>query len=251
MKSEKFIIANWKMQLDPTKAEKLARDIKRLNSRADKNTKLVICPGFLSIVLVKKALSGSRIALGAQDGFYEDYGPFTGMVSLAQIKGLGCQYVILGHSERRAQGETDQMVNKKVLTALRHGLTPIVCVGETFDERKEGNRDLVLVHQVYEAMRNVKLKPSQKIVIAYEPVWVIGSGQAVEGKDAEHAAAVIRQSFLDSLGKKNMPALSVIYGGSVSGENIAEFTDLDDITGALVGGASLDAKKFTDIIKNA
>jgi len=252
MTREKIIIANWKMQLDVDSSVKLAKKIKSLlRLMRKKDRQVVICPGFLSIAGVAKVLKNSRLGLGAQDGFYEESGAFTGSVSMKNMKKIGVKYVILGHSERRALGETDANVNKKVLTALELGLTPIICVGETFEERKEGNRDLVLIHQVYEALRNVKLKKGQLIIFAYEPVWVIGSGQAIDGKEAERAGQVIRQSFIDSLGSASLKQLKVIYGGSVSPENIGEFTGLEDISGALVGGASLDAKTFVSIIKNA
>ncbi|MFA5126400.1 MAG: triose-phosphate isomerase [Patescibacteria group bacterium] len=252
MPEYKIIVANWKMQLTVSEAKQQALNLKKLlgKSKIDKNIEIVICPDFLSLVEVADIFKGSRVKIGAQDGFYEEAGAYTGQISLSDLKASGCQYVILGHSEKRNLGETDIVINKKVRAALAHGLTPIICVGETFEERKEGQKDLVVMHQVYQALHEVRLKPKQKIVIAYEPVWVIGSGQAIGSADAYDAALVIGQSTLDVFEKESHGSVSIIYGGSVNPENIKDFTGLPNISGALVGGASLDAKTFVSIIKN-
>lgn len=253
MPEHKIIVANWKMQLSVAEAKKQATEFKKLlaKSKIAKNVDIVICPDFLSLVEVAKVFKGTRVKIGAQDGFFEEAGAYTGQISLADLKASGCHYVILGHSEKRRLGETDIVVNKKVKAALAQGLVPIICVGETFEERKEGQKDLVVMNQVYQALQEVKLKPKQRIIIAYEPVWVIGSGQAIGSADAYDSAQVIEQSTLDVFEKDNKEYVSIIYGGSVNPQNIRDFTGLPNVSGALVGGASLEAKTFIEIIKNA
>lgn len=248
---QKYLIANWKMQLDKKQALKQALVLKNLLSKEkiSENLNVVLCPDFVALSSVAEIIKGSKIALGAQDGFYEKVGAFTGQVSMKQIKESGCKYVILGHSERRRLGETDEMVNKKVKAALKNKLLPIICVGETFEERKEGQKDLVIMHQVYEALKNITIDHRQKIIVAYEPVWVIGTGQAIGSADAFYAASLIQQSLLDSLPGHEEKYCGVIYGGSVNPHNIKDFVDLPNICGALVGNASLDAQEFFSIIK--
>ncbi len=252
MLDKKFVIANWKMQLTVAQATDLAMDLKNIlaESKLEKNKIVIVCPDFLSLTEVAKVFKDTNIVLGAQDGFYEEAGAYTGEVSLADLKASGCQYVILGHSERRKLGETDELVNKKVKAALASDLVPIICVGETFNERKEGQTDLVLMNQVYQALKDVKLKASDHFIIAYEPVWVIGTGQAIGPKETFQAAAVIEQSLLDIFDSAYEEAVSIIYGGSVNPVNIKEFSSLTNIKGVLVGGASLEAKNFVELIKN-
>jgi triosephosphate isomerase len=249
--TEKYLIANWKMQLDQDQAVRTAGELKNLlnKEKINKDLNIILCPDFLSLASVAEIVKDSKIDLGAQDAFYEEKGAFTSQVSMKQVKELGCQYVILGHSERRHLGESDEVINKKVQAALEQGLTPIICVGETFEERKEGQKDLVIMHQVYEALKNVSPKKDQKIIIAYEPVWVIGTGQAIGSADAFYAASLIKQSLLDTLPGHDEKYCSVIYGGSVSAQNINDFLDLPNISGALVGNASLVAEEFFSIIK--
>lgn len=250
---EQIIIANWKMQLTVAAAKQLAEALKNLLSAETSiiNKQVVLCPDFLSLVEVAKIIKDTNILLGAQDGFYESEGAFTGEISLQHLKELGCEYVILGHSERRGLGETDKSVNLKVKAALAQGLVPIICVGETFEERQEGNKGTVIMHQVYEALQGVQPGPDQSIIIAYEPVWVIGSGQAISGQEAAQTAAMIRQSYVDVMEGGYGQALSVIYGGSVAPDNIRDFTSQANIKGALVGSSSLKSKVLVDLVKNA
>lgn len=247
----KYLIANWKMQLSQDESVKQALSLSKLlaKNHVQEDIRVVVCPDFVSLSAVGEALAKSPIALGAQDGFYEEKGAFTSQVSMRELKNIGCEYVIIGHSERRQLGETDAQVNKKVAAALTHGLTPIICVGETFEERKEGQKDLVIMHQVYEALHNIKLSSKQKIIVAYEPVWVIGTGQAIGSADAFYAASLIQQSLLDSFPNQTEDSFTIIYGGSVNPKNINDFMDLPNISGALVGGASLVAEDFLEIIK--
>lgn len=245
-----FIIANWKMKLGIAESQRLATAIKRV--RTD-GRDVVVCPSFTSLGEVAKVLKGGTIKIGAQDCFWEVDGAFTGEISAKQIKEVGCEYVLIGHSERRQfLNETDEMVHKKVRLALSEGLTPVVCVGETFDQRQNGAKDYVLIQQVTKAFEGVDINPNQHVIIAYEPVWVIGSGQAIDPNEAGAAHLVIRQTMFDlfppSLVKNNF---HIIYGGSVNGDNVLNFTSLEHTDGVLVGSASLNAETFTAIIKNA
>ena len=183
----------------------------------------------------------------------EDSGAYTGQVSPKFVSQAGGKYVIIGHSERRQYlQETNAQVNKKVLAALRNDLIPIICVGETFEERKEGNKDFKIMQQLSEAIANVKLLSTDKLIVAYEPVWVIGSGQAVTPDEAEHTSRVIHQVLLDNLpGEIVSGQTAVIYGGSVNAENVSGFTSQSAISGILVGGASLTSESFIGLIKGA
>ncbi len=245
-----IIIANWKMKLGISQSVELAKEIKK---SASKNDNIVICPSFVSLLEIAKVLKSSRIKLGGQDCFWEEAGAFTGEISASQLREVGCEYVILGHSERRTYlKETDEMVHQKIKMALAAKLTPIICVGETFEQRQQGAKDYILIQQTTKALAGAEISLNQKVIIAYEPVWVIGSGQAVEPGEAAAAHQVIRQALFDlfspSLVKNNF---SVIYGGSVDGTNVAQFTNLENTSGVLVGGASLNLKDFTAIIKNS
>ncbi|RJQ33318.1 triose-phosphate isomerase [Candidatus Parcubacteria bacterium] len=249
----KIIIANWKMQLSLAEATEQAKEMKKLlaKSKAKTDTAVVVCPDFLSMTEVAKIFKGSDVILGAQDTYPGDIGAFTGEVSLKNLQSLGCEYVILGHSERRAMGETDEMINKKVKAVLERDMVPIVCVGETYEERKEEKTNFVVIHQIYEALKDIELKPGQKIILAYEPVWVIGSGQVIDANEADRMSQIVRQSYVDVMDGQNLEALSIIYGGSVTPDTVARFTSLQKIKGVLVGGASLEAKKFMEIVNKA
>lgn len=245
MKNKQIIIANWKMKLDVEQAVSLSRKLKELLS-AEKlvNKQVVLCPSFLAIHDVAKVLQGSNIALGAQDVFYQVEGAFTGEVSPASLKDLGCQYVIVGHSERRAMGETDQMVNQKVKAVLENKMIPIICFGETLEEYQAGTTKEVLTRQISTALEGID---NQYFILAYEPVWSIstsGSGQVITAQAAIAQIEVIRQNISDKLDN-----FDIIYGGSVKAETVADFSK--DFAGALVGGASLEAQTFFDLIKNS
>lgn len=245
-----LVIANWKMKLNLAQSVALAKEVK---AKAGRRAEVAICPSFTCLEAVGKVLAGSQIKLGAQDCFWESNGAFTGEVSPDQLKETGCELVIIGHSERRTHFlESDEMVHKKVRLAVQEGLTPIICVGETFDQRQIGATDYILIQQTTKALEGVEIDSKQKVIIAYEPVWVIGSGQAIEPEQAQLAHQVIRHVLIDlfppELAKNNF---SIIYGGSVDGGNVYSFTGQDDIDGILVGGASLKAEDFLDVISNA
>jgi triosephosphate isomerase len=246
-----IIIANWKMNLTASEALKLAEElVGAAGSWAGKETEVVLCPGFESLSNLKEALK-DKIALGAQDCFWEDTGAYTGEVSPKVLKELGCSYVIIGHSERRQHlAETDEQINQKVSAALRNDLIPIICVGETFEERQQGEKDFVIMRQLAKALAGVEILSEDRLIVAYEPVWVIGSGQAVKPDEAEHASRVIGQILLDNLG----PVITeektrIVYGGSVNSENVSGFLNEQTIDGILVGGASLKAESFAELIK--
>lgn len=244
-----YLVGNWKMQLTESESEALAKDVVRLWAAqgADKSgVQVVVCPSHMAIEEVAKAVKGTPIALGSQDVFWEDKGAYTGEVSPKALKELGCEFCLVGHSERRQfLGETDEMVNKKAMACLRHGITPIVCVGETMDERRAGKRDAVVIAQVRSALAGVKPVGTQKIIVAYEPRWVIGSGQAVSPEDAAEMHLLILEAL-----QELMPAdvverqCAIIYGGAVDSKNFASFLAMEVIRGALVGGASLKSEEF-------
>jgi len=246
---KRYLIANWKMQLNEAESAKLAADIvKRIAPQAAeaKDFTAVLCPSHLAMDEVSGVVRGTSVALGGQDVFWEDKGAFTGEISPRTLKENGCSYCIVGHSERRAHlGETDEMVHKKAEALLQHDINPIICVGETKAERDAGKRDAVVIRQVRAALDGLRPVGTHDIIIAYEPVWVIGTGQAVEPGDAAEAHSLIRETLLEM-----MPAdvverqCSVIYGGSVDSGNLASFLKIPVIEGALVGGASLNANEF-------
>jgi len=244
-KHKQIIIANWKMKLDMAEAIYLASELKEMLKPTHlKNKRVVLCPSFLAIHDVAKVLKGSNIALGAQDVFYEKVGAFTGEVSPASLKELGCEYVIVGHSERRALGETDQMVNKKVKAVLENDMIPIICVGETLREYQSGATKEVLTRQVAEALKDLDNK---YFILAYEPVWSIstsGSGQAITATEAVVQIETLKKNIPEQLNN-----FDIIYGGSVRLDTVASFSKY--FKGSLVGGASLQAQTFFDLIKNS
>lgn len=244
-----IVIGNWKMKLGIPESKELASALKKKDI---KKAEVVICPSFVALTEVAKILKHTNIALGAQDCFWESQGSFTGEVSATYLKEAGCDFVILGHSERRKYlNETDEMIHRKIGMALSAGLVPVVCVGETFDQRHDGSKDYTLIHQTTKALEGIQLGPDQRVIIAYEPVWVIGTGQAIGPEEAAMSQQVIRQVLFDlftpSVVKSNF---SVIYGGSVDGSNATKLINLEENDGFLVGGASQNAEEFEAIIKN-
>lgn len=231
--------------------EKLSQELRTL---ANEKIEIILCPAFTALDNLSEILKKENPAnfkIGAQDVFWEEKGAFTGEVSAKMLKEVDCRYVIVGHSERRANlGETDEMVNKKVKILLENDLTPIVCVGETFNERQKGIRDVVVARQVTAAVRDVELFGTKKIIIAYEPVWVIGTGRAVEPEDAEHSHRMIHEALLENFSVDIVEKhFQIIYGGSVDSKNIKDFMDKESIDGVLVGGASLKVEEFVKMIK--
>ncbi len=216
------------------------------------NVEKVICPPFTSLMSMSESLNGTGIGLGAQDLHWEEKGAFTGQVAPNMVKEF-CSYVIIGHSERRTYfGETDETVNKKVHAALKAGLTPIVCVGETLGQYESGQTSEVVRRQIDAGLAGIDSVNSARLVVAYEPVWAIGTGKASSGENAQGVhGQVIRPALSALFGAENAQAIRILYGGSVTAANAAEFFTQPDIDGALVGGASLKVEEFAAITKAA
>lgn len=246
-----LIAGNWKMNETVAEARDLvSKLLSPLMEIAD--VEKVLCPPFTSLVAVSSMLYGSGIGLGAQDMHWEEKGAFTGEVAPNMVKEL-CSHVIIGHSERRAYfGETDETVNRKLRAAIRFDLTPIVCVGETLDQYESGLTSEVVRRQIELGFADVDSAIASRIVVAYEPVWAIGTGKASSGEDAnEVVAQVIRPALTGLFGMDMAQAIRVLYGGSVTASNASEFFSQPEIDGALVGGASLRADEFIGIAKAA
>jgi triosephosphate isomerase len=242
-----LIAGNWKMHKTAAEGQALAQAI-RQGLQTD-HVEVVLCPPFTALSAVHAVLQGSSIRLGAQNMHWEDAGAFTGEISPVMLKEW-CRYVILGHSERRQHfHEDDEMIRRKVAAALRHGLTPILCVGETLAQREAGETGAVVAAQTRCALEGLTPEQAIGIVIAYEPVWAIGTGRAATGADAEEVIRRwIRGTLAEQFGVEVAQRVRVLYGGSVTPENIAEFVCRPSIDGALVGGASLRAESFLGII---
>lgn len=220
--------------------------------REIQNVEKVICPPFTSLMSMSEALYGTGIGVGAQDLHWEEKGAFTGQIAPNMVKEL-CSYVIIGHSERRTYfGETDETVNKKVHAALKVGLIPIVCVGETLDQYESGLTSEVVRRQINAGLAGIDSANAPRLVVAYEPVWAIGTGKASSGDNAQGVhGKVIRPALSGLFGENNAQAIRILYGGSVTAANAAEFFAQPDIDGALVGGASLKVDEFVAITKAA
>lgn len=246
-----FVAGNWKMNKTVEEARTLVFEmVQPLN--AVKGVEKVLCPPFLALFPVAALLNGLDIGLGAQNMHWEVKGAFTGEVAPGMIAEF-CQYVILGHSERRTYfGETDEIVNKKVLAAIAAGLVPIFCVGETLAENKAKRTEEVVSRQVREGLKGLPPEAAARVVVAYEPVWAIGTGLASTGPDANAVVkGVIRPGMADLFGTPGAQAIRVLYGGSVTAANAREFFSQPDIDGALVGGASLKKDEFIQITQAA
>lgn len=246
-----FVAGNWKMNKTVEEARALVADMLP-GLQEVKSVEQVLCPPFMSLMPVSAMLVGTEIGLGAQNLHWEEKGAFTGEVSPGMVKEF-CKYVIIGHSERRTYfGETDETVNQRTLAALAKGLVAIVCIGETLAENEAGQTAAVLERQVLEGLKNIPTEQQTRLVIAYEPVWAIGTGRAATGPDANRVvAAMIRPALRELYGKSVADATRVLYGGSVTGANAAEFFSQPEIDGALVGGASLKPVEFVEIVRAA
>jgi len=240
------------MNKDVHQTEELINGLKKALDFSLTNVKVVICPPFTSLETAQQLLQGSPIALGAQNMYYEDEGAFTGEVSAKMLKGVGCQYVILGHSERRQYfRETDEFINKKVKKALASGLIPIVCVGETLEEREKNITHQVVTTQVKGVLKDISADDVEKLIIAYEPVWAIGTGRNATPQQAEEVHLLIRRLISELYSSTTAERLIIQYGGSVKADNASDLLSQLDIDGALVGGACLKADSFAAIVKAA
>ncbi len=230
-------------------AKALAEDLKK-RVQDVQNVEVVVCPPFISLTTVRDVVQGSNIGLGAQNIHWEKEGAFTGEIAAPMLTSAGCAYVIIGHSERRTYfGETDETVNKKVFAALQEGLKPIVCVGETLQERESNATFTVIKRQITGGLAKLSQAQMASVVLAYEPVWAIGTGKTATPAQAQEVHAFIRNLLVELFGELTAQATRIQYGGSVKPDNAAELMGQTDIDGALVGGASLKADTFEKIIK--
>ncbi len=247
----KTVVGNWKMNVGVRESVALARGI-LLSLRGRRHLpELIVCPPFTALAEVRKTVARSHVAMGAQDMHWEESGAFTGEISPRMLVEAGATHVIIGHSERRRLcGETDEMVGKKVAAAVAHGLVPIVCVGETKEEREAGETESVVVRQLRAAFSALPARGTERVFVAYEPVWAIGSGTPATPEEAVVVHKAIRAAFAGIKGA-DRTRLSVLYGGSTDEKNAYAFLREPDIDGLLVGGASVKPKSFTDMISAA
>ena len=252
MGNRKPIVAgNWKMNKTSDEAEALAKSVVDAVSGVDE-VDVVICPTFTALERVAGVVKGTSVGLGAQNVYWEAEGAFTGEISTAMLLTCGCTHVILGHSERRQFfGETDETVNRRVKAALAAALSPIVCVGETQQERESGVTDDVVRGQVTGSLAGLSPEEVGKLVIAYEPVWAIGTGLTATPEQAEEVHALIRSVLADGFGQDTADAVRIQYGGSVKPDNAAILFSQPNIDGGLIGGAALDAESFASVVKGA
>jgi triosephosphate isomerase len=251
---KKLIAGNWKMNLVPIEARALIAELRALIDRdshaLEKDRELMVAPPDVLIPAVAQALAGSSIALGAQNMHYEDKGAFTGEVSPPMLKAYGVTHVILGHSERRhVFHEPDELINRKVLAALKHRMTPILCVGETQEEHDSGRALETVLRQLERGLEGVADEHIAGIVLAYEPVWAIGTGRTATPEQVESVHGALRGALLERYGRERADQVRIIYGGSVNAENVDSLVSKPDIDGALVGGASLKADSFARIAR--
>ena len=240
---------NWKMNKTVKESMETVKQLKEEIGHVMR-VEVAIFPPFTCLWAVKKIIEDSRIGLGAQNMYWEEKGAYTGEVSPLMLLDAGCKYVILGHSERRQYfGETDAGVNRKTRVALSLGLTPLVCVGESLEERKAGSAEEVVESQVRKCLEGLDYRQAKKLIIAYEPVWAIGTGKIATPHQAQDMHSLIREILAELWGKKISSSIRIQYGGSVKPENIKDLMRQPDIDGALVGGASLIINSFVKIVK--
>lgn len=245
-----IIIANWKMNKTIPEALQFVGDLRKRFKEVDiERMYVVLAPPFTAIKAVSDSIGGDNIYLAAQDIFWEEKGAYTGEISAPMLMDAGCKYVIIGHSERRQYfGETDEGINKKINSALYHGLIPVLCVGETLKQREEGMTFKIVRGQVEKDLNGLSEEAVSSVVIAYEPVWAIGTGKTAAPEQAEEVQGFIRAILRETYGRSVSDTVRILYGGSVTPENIGSLKKEPDIDGALVGGASLQVDSFVKII---
>ena len=242
-----IIAGNWKMHYTPEEAVKLVNELKPLVK--DATCDVVVCPTFVCLDAVLKAVEGSNIKVAAQNMHFEEKGAYTGEVSGKMLKSINVEYVIIGHSERRQYfNETDETVNKKIKAAFANGLKPIVCVGETLEQREAGKTVEIITKQTELALEGLTDEQVKNTIIAYEPIWAIGTGKTATSEDANNSIKEIRNKIADIYGKDVAEEVIIQYGGSVKSTNAKELFEMSDIDGGLVGGASLKAEEFSKIV---
>lgn len=247
--SRRLVIANWKMHGDRDQARTLAQGVRRLLRRRHGTTEVVIAPPFTALETVRRAVAGSPLRLSAQNLHWRPRGAFTGEVAADMLRDAGCAYVIVGHSERRRLfGETDRDVGRKLAAALEASLQPVLCIGETRRERRDGRTRRVLSSQLSGALKGVPKSANGSLAVAYEPVWAIGGGGNATPAQVGEAHRWVRQALARRFGKAQAREVPILYGGSVNPDNARELAAVPEIDGVLVGGASLDARSFAAIV---
>lgn len=247
----KTLIANWKMNVGTRESVALARGVLLAMRGKKVLPELIACPPFVALSEVRKIVARTHVSLGAQDMFWEETGAFTGEISGRMLTELGVSHVILGHSERRTLGESNENVNKKVLSALAQGMVPIVCVGEGKEDRADGRAQEVVTEQLRGSLHGLSLRHKDKLFIAYEPVWAIGTGEAAQPQDAVEMHTHIRSLIQEMIPGIRDGQFAVLYGGSVDGQNAYGFLREQEVNGLLVGGASVKLNEFSKILSAA
>lgn len=243
-----LIAGNWKMNKTVKEAISLVTNLKKQLKDVN-GVEILVCPPFTALCEVNDVLKNSNIEIGAQNVFYEDKGAYTGEISAIMLKNVGCSYVIAGHSERRQYfNETDDIVNKKLKKSLENEMKVILCVGESLEEREKGEHRNMVEKQVRKCLKGVKKEEMDNVVIAYEPIWAIGTGKTATPKEAQEMHSFIRSLLGMIFNEETAKETRILYGGSVKPSNIKELMKEEDINGALVGGASLDAEKFVELV---
>jgi triosephosphate isomerase len=246
-----FIAGNWKMFKTVPEAVSMVQKLHDASLGLEK-AQFVVIPPYTALNEVSRALQGSPVQVGAQNMYWEEQGAFTGEVSAPMLKDIGCIYVVIGHSERRQYfGETNETVNNKIKAALNHGLVPIMCIGESLEERENGNTITKVQSQIIEGLKGLEAEKVRQIIIAYEPIWAIGTGLTATPDQAQEVHRFIRSNLAEKHGNDVASCAIILYGGSVKPENSYSLMKEKDINGALVGGASLKAESFAEIAKEA
>ncbi len=242
-----IIAGNWKMNMTPSEARNLINDLKPLVK--DAGCDVVICPPYVDLALASELVKGSNIHLGAQNIHWAEKGAFTGEVSANMLKELGVEYAIIGHSERRQYfGETDETVNARAKAAIAAGITPIICVGESLEERESGKTEAKVRAQVEKGLEGIAAEDVAKLVIAYEPIWAIGTGKTATDEQANETIGVIRETVAKVFGADTGAAVRIQYGGSMNPKNVKGLMAMPEIDGGLIGGASLKAVDFSQVV---
>lgn len=247
MQRTPLLAANWKMHLTRREAKTLVEDL--LQQIGDTKNEVLLCPPAILVDTVQAALGNSKIAVGTQNMHFEDQGAFTGEISAAMVKDAGCKFVVIGHSERRAMfGDTDEVCAKKVNQADANGIVPVLCVGESLEQREKGITNNVISEQLTGSLAGLNLDSGDRLVVAYEPVWAIGTGRTATPEDAEAVVKFIREKLAEKYGERIASAIRILYGGSVKPGNVDSLMAQPNIDGALVGGAALEAESFARIV---
>ncbi|MCL2672255.1 MAG: triose-phosphate isomerase [Clostridiales bacterium] len=242
-----IIAGNWKMNMTLAEAVALVRELKPLV--ADAKCQVVVCPPYICLHAVAEEIKGTNIALGAQNIHWADKGAFTGEISAPMLKAIGVQYAIIGHSERRQYfGETDERVRDRAANALAHGIIPIICVGESLEQRENGVTDAVVTVQTVAALKDFSPADVEKVVIAYEPIWAIGTGKTATNAEANETIGVVRNAIAGVYGKELANKVRIQYGGSMNAKNASALMAMPEIDGGLIGGASLKAEDFSKVV---